>query len=231
MNDMIGGQDVIFEVDKRSFNFLRVIGAVADFWPDAVIQDADGDAFIPLEELQREQSEGWSEFFVYRNMDAAKRWESEGCTPVNDRDMVHFLIETDQTETVRLTIVVGEMSGEALQIVASISEALKDGSDLGNGNQVIPHRVDWDRELKAAGYTQGRDAFYEQVEALRGAHFPEWSADELACHPREALQFCNTIRQLAGPIPDYLVMKALMNRRRQGGSAKKDSEPRLIWGK
>lgn len=76
----------------------------------------------------------------------------------------------------------------------------------------------------------GRDRFYEKVEDLRKTLFPEWSADELACHPHEALQFCETARQVVAPVPDHLVMKALLNRQQHGNQKQQGvAEPRLVW--
>jgi hypothetical protein len=71
-------------------------------------------------------------------------------------------------------------------------------------------------ELTAAGSTLSRDDFYDLVMEQRALSFPNWTEDELACHPGDALRFCETVRQkVAAPVQDHVIMHALMNARKR----------------
>ena len=70
--------------------------------------------------------------------------------------------------------------------------------------------------LRAAGCPLTRAQFYDVLDDGRQAFYPGWSEDELACHPRDALQFCEVVRLKANaPVPDAVIMRALLNRREQ----------------
>jgi transcriptional regulator with XRE-family HTH domain len=63
-----------------------------------------------------------------------------------------------------------------------------------------------------------RDAgdFRELLEERKAVLAPNWSIDELVCHPDEAKNFCKTIRAEdgCGGLPDDLILRTLMNIRR-----------------
>jgi hypothetical protein len=174
------------------------------------------------------------EFFVYKDRASADSWIKEGWTEQHGNDMVHCLIVEDASrpELLQLTLVIGSATAEMVRLIATVFDA---PGRMAAGVPALrerPRRVDWDRDLRAVGYTAGRDQFYEKVEELSNVFCPEWTTDELACHPREALQFCEIVRQVvAAPVPDHLVMNALMNGRRQWKSKTPSFEPRLSWGK
>jgi hypothetical protein len=73
------------------------------------------------------------------------------------------------------------------------------------------------QQLQAAGYTGETDQFYRTVEELFALHFPEFKTDEqLKRHPREALRFCNLVRdQLSLPnLADEVVLGIQENYRK-----------------
>ena len=73
------------------------------------------------------------------------------------------------------------------------------------------------KELKASGCTLGREEFYELVQDVRVAMCPSWTVDELACNPQDAIRVCNEVRRRThAPVPDNVVMHALMNARKRG---------------
>lgn len=71
-------------------------------------------------------------------------------------------------------------------------------------------------ELVAAGSKLSRDDFYDLVMEQRALVFPNWTEDELACHPGDALQFCEVVRRkVSAPVQDHVIMHALMNARKR----------------
>jgi hypothetical protein len=82
----------------------------------------------------------------------------------------------------------------------------------------MPVKINFDKELEEGGCDLTRDPFYDIVLEVKGALCPDGSADELACHPAEALQFCQAVRHRAGgTIADHVIRHALMNARKQPG--------------
>jgi hypothetical protein len=76
--------------------------------------------------------------------------------------------------------------------------------------------INFERELTTAGSMLNRNQFYDLVSEIFGAFSPSWTPDELACHPAEALQFCQAVRVRAGgEVPDHIIMHALMNARKR----------------
>ena len=72
------------------------------------------------------------------------------------------------------------------------------------------------KELEACGCTLSRVDFFDLVQEVRAAFCPSWTEDELACHPTEAHQYCESVRvRASAPIPDHVIMHALMNARKQ----------------
>ena len=80
-------------------------------------------------------------------------------------------------------------------------------------------RINFDKELEDCGCDLNRHQFYDLVVEMKGAVCPAWTPDELACHPKDALQFCKAVRRRAGgTIPDHVIMHALLNARKQAVS-------------
>jgi hypothetical protein len=78
--------------------------------------------------------------------------------------------------------------------------------------------INFENELPNHGYEKGRDAFYSLAQEVFAAMYPAWTVDDLACHPSEALKYCEAVRQKASAnVPEELIMHALMNARKRGG--------------
>ena len=48
---------------------------------------------------------------------------------------------------------------------------------------------------------------------------PDWTPDELGCHPTDAIAFCNTVRQQGGEfanLPDDLILRCILGLRKLG---------------
>jgi hypothetical protein len=100
-------------------------------------------------------------------------------------------------------------------LYSSLGSALERMRAPREGQKRSP-RLSFDATLRAAGCRLTRAQFYDLADEVREALYPDWTQDELACHPHDALQFCEVVRVKAGaPVPDNMVMKALLNRRKR----------------
>jgi hypothetical protein len=233
MSSMIGGTDVIFETARQGFDLRSILDAALEVWPDGFFQNADEEGVRQLTAVLADQGESAThEFFVYKDEASAESWDRDGWTEEHGNDMAHFLVVEDapRPEMLQLTLVIGSATVETVRLIAAVLEALGRMASGESGQRKRSRRVEWEAELRAVGYTLGREQFYKQVEELSTALFPDWTADELACHPHEAQQFCEVVRGRVAPVPDHLVMKALMNRRRQEKKGTASPELRLSWG-
>jgi hypothetical protein len=72
------------------------------------------------------------------------------------------------------------------------------------------------QRLQAAGYGGGTDQFYCQVAGLFTTHFPNQTDEQLKRHPREALRFCDIVRNTLAllDLADDVVLGALENHRK-----------------
>lgn len=73
-----------------------------------------------------------------------------------------------------------------------------------------------DVELESCGCWLSPSAFRELLEVQKDATSPNWTPDDLTCHPDEAKAFCELIRcEAACPqLPDYLILRTLLNIRK-----------------
>ncbi|HTU93181.1 MAG TPA: hypothetical protein VMF69_24085 [Gemmataceae bacterium] len=191
---------------------------MADYWPQGVFQDASEETTRPLAAVLAEEAELKSrEFFVYQDEASAVSWAACGKTAENANRMIHFLIQHDSVaaEKLQITIVIDEWDADMIRMYASIEERLVSCPLAGppGGPSV---RLNFDAELRAVGCPLNREQFYEAVEHIRKAIYPEWTQDELAYHPHDALRFCEIVRSnVQAPVPDHLVMKAMLNYRKR----------------
>jgi len=71
-------------------------------------------------------------------------------------------------------------------------------------------------ELKECGCELEPEQFRELLEERKMTTSPAWTIDDLVCHPDEAKNFCNLIRQETNcpKMADDLILRTLMNVRR-----------------
>lgn len=70
-------------------------------------------------------------------------------------------------------------------------------------------------ELKDAGCALDPKRFIELLEERHASMYPDWTVDDLVCHPDQAKSFCEQIRsELGAPVPDYVILRRLMNARK-----------------
>jgi hypothetical protein len=169
------------------------------------------------------------ELFVYKDDVSAESWARAGWTEAHGNDMVHFLVTTPQeADRLVLTVVVDSPTGDVRDILIELEETVW---SMASGGVSSPgrRRVNWEKELRAVGYEAGRDRFYDTVGQFRTHLYPDWTPDDLACHPIQAIHFCEEVRRHAGvAVPDHLVMKALLDLRKRG-SGESAFRPRLSW--
>jgi hypothetical protein len=220
MNMTVGGLDLPPIITPRhAFDTRTVLGVVAEYWPLGVFQKADEPSTRSLESALEAGAElGVEEFFVYRDEVQAADWAARGAAPENENSLIHFLIRDGrpQPDSVELTMVVGELSHETAVLYGAISAALAEAQNGAASARRLRGRPNIDAELRAVNCSLSRDEFSDLVEGVRKVLYPDWSRDELACHPHDALQFCDVVRSKSGaPVPDHLIMQVLLNRRKR----------------
>jgi hypothetical protein len=203
--------DLVLKVPRECFDPQIILEAISDIWPDARFQDADSTEVLSLDELLRDsKTPASSEFFVYRDDSSAQKWAQNGWSPDNSNSMVHFLIQPapSPSDLVQITMVVDELRDDAAELFIALR------SSLGELRQ--KKRMNLEAELRSVGCSLSRAQFSDLVDQLRTSLYPDWSPDELACHPHDAQQFCESVRQRASaPVPDHVIMKAMLNLRKR----------------
>jgi hypothetical protein len=215
MSAIGSGIDLILTTPRESYDPKTILDVMVDYWPHGIFQDASEVATRPLASVLVEETELKShEFFVYQDEASAASWAACGKTAENANRMVHFLIQDDAAapEALQITIVIDEWSLEMVRMYALLEERL--ARAVRTRKPLV--RLNYDAELRAAGCSLNREQFYEVVERTRESIYPEWTPDELACHPHEALRFCEIVRsKVKAPVPDHLIMKAMLNYRKR----------------
>jgi len=70
-------------------------------------------------------------------------------------------------------------------------------------------------ELTNAGCSMDPKMFTEILEKRHASMHPDWSVDDLVCHPDQAKKYCDQIRSDVGaPVPDDVILRRLMNARK-----------------
>lgn len=71
-------------------------------------------------------------------------------------------------------------------------------------------------QLKECGCTVSAAEFRDRIDELRAVMFPNWTADDLVCHPRDATTYCERVRTQigCGRLDDFLILKTLLNVRK-----------------
>jgi hypothetical protein len=212
----IGGIDLILTPIARSAYDPRIILAeVADSWPDSVVEGVNDDSMTPVSDVLEGRAElRDDEFFVYRNASRARNWVRHGATAGNANDMVHFLARTARRgRAIEITMVVGEMTPEMGRLFWAIDSAFADAQRRSRttGPARRPEIV---TELKAIAPDLSPKRVGDLAADVLNSLYPDWTINELACHPHDALQFCEVVRaKLAAPVPDHLIMDVMLRRR------------------
>ncbi|HEY3968114.1 MAG TPA: hypothetical protein VGM05_26360 [Planctomycetaceae bacterium] len=130
----IGGIDISFRVKQGVPITEFVLHALRAFWPDYIFQNAD-----EAELRENDDPTLWlydtasTEFFVYRDREAAESWKKNGGIPENQNLMLHFLIDSDSsvpTVAVQFTMVVGELTGDVENFIQDLKRSLRRGATI-----------------------------------------------------------------------------------------------------
>ena len=124
----IGGIDKVLIIPAEVRAADVILGVCLQHWPEGIIEDdRDGSLYPLAEAASRLPSRPEQEFFVYRDSEAAKNWESEGAPSTSVNSMLHFLItKGDKERGVREVTVVYDQVDEPMQeILAELTTQLK----------------------------------------------------------------------------------------------------------
>src|SRR4051794_31450498 len=189
MSPSVSGIDLTLETPRAGFERRLIPDLVLDRWPLAAFQGAEEETSRPLGELMADASEMTAdEFFVYQDDDSARSWNQDGWTPENGERMIHFLIadSPSDADSLQITMVIGRFTPEMADLYSALDRALR--RPPGRPTEFARYPT-LEAALRAAGYPSSRTQFYTLLDDVRQAFYPGWSEDELACHPRDAIQF------------------------------------------
>jgi hypothetical protein len=214
----IGGVDLrLGDVPRSAYDARRILAVIAESWPDSVFEGLEDETTTPVHDvLRREQPVRIPEFFVYRDAASARDWDRRGATAKNGNRMLHFLSrEVPRGKTVEVTMVAGDITPEIGRLYWAIDNALTQAKGRTSGRQRTRTDGAIAAELRAAGSRLSPDRFADALAEVQGALYPNWTIDELACHPHDALQFCEAVRtKVAAAVPDHVIMRVLFSRRK-----------------
>jgi hypothetical protein len=210
MSTLLTGIDLVLETSADGFDPRTILDHVVEDWPEAVFQDADATTTRSAATILGAAVDFKSnEFFLFEDQAQADSWNQDGRTDANANRMLHFLVAENvpRPGSIQVTMVIDSLTSAMAGLYGALHTALA---------EKLSGRVNFEKELRAAGSNLTRTEFYNLVEGLRAKLYPHWSQDELACHPHDAAQFCDIVRMNAkAPLPDNVIMKALLNRRKQ----------------
>lgn len=77
-------------------------------------------------------------------------------------------------------------------------------------------RINYSRELAAAGYSGNRDDFRAFVTDCCASMYKSLPIDHITCYPRQALALCNFVRDHSGcpSLSDELILRAIQGNRK-----------------
>ncbi len=122
---MIGGTDIVLEVNPGAPAAEAVFAIVRRYWPSCVFQDAEDEStpFAPPDIWPPQLSS--REFFLYRDQQAALSWEEHGAAPENRNLMLHVILPEERRDApAALTLVCDEVRGEMKRMIREIQTSL-----------------------------------------------------------------------------------------------------------
>jgi hypothetical protein len=124
----IGGVDTVLTIPAQIRAADRILGVCLRHWPEGVLEDDSNGSVYPLAEAASQlPSRLEQEFFVYRDAEAAKDWESEGATSSNMNTMLHFLVgrSDEQTALREITVVCDQLDTPMQQLLSELATQLQ----------------------------------------------------------------------------------------------------------
>ena len=73
------------------------------------------------------------------------------------------------------------------------------------------------KELYAHGCNRARDTFENVAQAAHRGLYPDWTDEEVLCHPLDAMILCRYVRVAvqAPGLPDQVILHAPLNKRKR----------------
>jgi hypothetical protein len=139
---MIGGSDKVLWVPEKAPAAKLILKSVRRHWPKFVFQDADDDLPLDPAKLPSLPVPKGREFFLYRDMKAAKEWLKSGATLKNKNTLIYVILGKRRKRDLGLrsiTLVGGAWTGVLGTILADIQAAFDGCRKNGPPNgQVAP---------------------------------------------------------------------------------------------
>jgi hypothetical protein len=79
-------------------------------------------------------------------------------------------------------------------------------------------------QLKEHGCDMSPNQFRQYVDEMFAEHVTDYTLDEMLLHPREAISFCDTVRQSGrefADLPDHLILRSVIGQRKKGKGTKR----------
>jgi hypothetical protein len=78
--------------------------------------------------------------------------------------------------------------------------------------------VSYEALLQISGCELAIDEFHARLMDAFHRRYPAWTVDDLLCHPRDAIRFCDQFREATQchDLPNGLILKILMGMRNHG---------------
>ncbi len=124
----IGGVDTVLKIPARIRAADVILRVCLRQWPEGILEDdSDGSAYPLAEAASRLPSRQEQEFFVYRDAEAAKEWESEGAASPNGNTMLHFLISSPAEDAAfrEVTVVCDRLDEPMQHLLSELATELK----------------------------------------------------------------------------------------------------------
>lgn len=124
----IGGIDKVLIIPAQVRATDVILRVCLQHWPEGILEDdCDGSIYPLAEAVSRLPSRPEQEFFVYRDAEAAKDWESEGATSTSVNTMLHFLITKPDKETGfrEVTVVCDQLDEPMQEVLSELAKQLQ----------------------------------------------------------------------------------------------------------
>lgn len=124
---IVGGNDIVIEAAPDAWAGELIVARIRRLWPDAWVEDVDGDKAFPIDSAEVRQLAAESrQFFVYEDRAAADAWEQRGGTPDNQDRMIHVMLNDPPAGGMRsITLVVGAITPDLRQLLDDLAVSLK----------------------------------------------------------------------------------------------------------
>ena len=124
----IGGIDIVLAARRNAPVAEIVLRRIRLMWPHCVFEDAERPGCHPISSpwvwFSGTQS---TEFFIYRDDEAARAWEEQGATAENQDAMIHVLLgESERAGSLMdVTLVIGSQSPDISALISDLDRTFR----------------------------------------------------------------------------------------------------------